>query len=341
MSEAKNTKEFPPVVTLFELYGAGATTVGERIAERLGLPFHGQAFSSGALAGQAAADEAENRAVLASVLSLLGGAYSTLESREVVGTQGDKYQLIEDNTRTVKQFAQQGGVIMGRNATVILADRPNTLHVLLTGEVEDRVKRAAQRLRISEAESAKRRAHEEGHPPADVEDPVRLGSGPARPLRHADQHQPGFHRRGRGRHRRRHPPDRLTDVEPERERLMTASPVSAPHVKAQPLTMKNYLAYAAGDAANNVTFTMASMFFILYYTNVVGISGAAIGTMFLLIRFIDAFTDVVMGRIIDMKKPGKLGKFRPIILWFSVPLLVVGWLQYAAKWLFPNQSMEF
>lgn len=113
------------------------------------------------MAGQAAADEAENRAVLASVLSLLGGAYSTLESREVVGTQGDKYQLIEDNTRTVKQFAQQGGVIMGRNATVILADRPNTLHVLLTGEVEDRVKRAAQRLGISEAESAKRRAHEE------------------------------------------------------------------------------------------------------------------------------------------------------------------------------------
>jgi glucuronide carrier protein len=95
------------------------------------------------------------------VLSLLGGAYSTLESREVVGTQSDKYELIENNTRTVKQFAEKGGVIMGRNATVILADRPNTLHVLLTGDVEDRVKRAAARLGISEAESAKRRAHEE------------------------------------------------------------------------------------------------------------------------------------------------------------------------------------
>lgn len=161
MSEAVSTKKFPPVVTLFELYGAGATTVGERVAERLGLPFHGQAFSSAALAGQAGPDEEENRAVLASVLSLLGGAYSTLESREVVGTQSDKYKLIEDNTRTVKQFAEQGGVIMGRNATVILADRPNTLHVLLTGDVEDRVKRAAQRLGISESESAKRRAHEE------------------------------------------------------------------------------------------------------------------------------------------------------------------------------------
>ena len=41
--------------------------------------------------------------------------------------------------------------------------------------------------------------------------------------------------------------------------------------------MKNYLAYAAGDAANNVSFTMAGMFLILYYTNVVGIEGGVIG----------------------------------------------------------------
>ena len=102
--------------------------------------------------------------------------------------------------------------------------------------------------------------------------------------------------------------------------------------------MKNYLAYAAGDAANNVSFTMAGMFLILYYTNVVGIEGGVIGTMFLVLRFIDAFTDVFMGRIIDMKKPGKLGKFRPIILWFSVPLLVSSWMLYAAKWIMPDAS---
>lgn len=161
MSEASNrTGAYPPVVTFFELYGAGATTIGEKVAERLGLPFHGQAFSSDEIAGKAAEDT-ENRALLANVLSLLGGAYNTLEDREVVGTQEQKYQLIADNTRTVKQFATEGGVIMGRNAAVILGDRPNTLHVLLTGDVEDRVKRAAQRLGISEAESAKRRASEE------------------------------------------------------------------------------------------------------------------------------------------------------------------------------------
>lgn len=119
---------------------------------------------------------------------------------------------------------------------------------------------------------------------------------------------------------------------------MSASSVSAPAVTAQPLTTKNYIAYAAGDAANNVSFTMAGMFLILYYTNVVGIEGGVIGTMFLVLRFIDAITDVFMGRIIDMKKPGRLGKFRPIILWFSVPLLVSSWLLYAAKWIMPDAS---
>jgi len=119
---------------------------------------------------------------------------------------------------------------------------------------------------------------------------------------------------------------------------MTARSVAAPQTTAQPLTIKNYLAYAAGDAANNVSFTMAGMFLILYYTNVVGIEGGVIGTMFLVLRFIDAFTDVIMGRIIDMKQPGKLGKFRPLILWFSVPLLLSSWLLYAAKWIMPDAS---
>ncbi|MCU0263812.1 MAG: cytidylate kinase-like family protein [Candidatus Nanopelagicales bacterium] len=151
----------PPVVTLFEYYGAGATQLGEKLAQRLGLPFHGQAFSSAAIAGQAQSEDATDRALLANVLATLGGAYSTLEARELVATQADKFQMIAENNQAVQQFAQEGGVIVGRNAPVILAGRPNTLNVLLTGDVEDRVKRAAKFLGISEAESAKRRASEE------------------------------------------------------------------------------------------------------------------------------------------------------------------------------------
>ena len=93
----------------------------------------------------------------------------------------------------------------------------------------------------------------------------------------------------------------------------------------RPLTIRTFLAYGAGDMAGNICFTMAGTFLILYYTNVIGLAGATIGTMFLVLRFVDAFTDLLMGRAIDAKKPGRMGKLRPIILFFFIPMLIVNW----------------
>ena len=83
---------------------------------------------------------------------------------------------------------------------------------------------------------------------------------------------------------------------------------------------------------------MASSFLLLYYTNVVGLEAAAIGTMFLLIRFYDAFADLVVGRLVDAKKPGRLGKFRPFILWFSLPLLLSSMAIFSANTFFPDMD---
>jgi glucuronide carrier protein len=136
------TSAVKPVVTMFEQYGAGASYVGHKVAEALGLPFHAQAFSSEQIEATEAAATEEN-ATLSQVFSVMGGAYGGFDGRDVATTQRHKYELVMENNRTVHQFADDGGVIVGRNATVILAQRPSTLHVLLTGDVEDRVKRAA------------------------------------------------------------------------------------------------------------------------------------------------------------------------------------------------------
>jgi glucuronide carrier protein len=50
---------------------------------------------------------------------------------------------------------------VGRNATVILADRPSTVHVLLTGAEEDRVRRAAADAGIPPERAAKRMRRED------------------------------------------------------------------------------------------------------------------------------------------------------------------------------------
>jgi glucuronide carrier protein len=90
----------------------------------------------------------------------------------------------------------------------------------------------------------------------------------------------------------------------------------------KPLRLPQFLGYAAGDAANNLAFAMSSMFLLIYYTDVVGISAAAAGTLFLVVRFWDAFADVFAGRLVD-KTQTRWGKFRPFLLFGSLPLLLL------------------
>lgn len=77
---------------------------------------------------------------------------------------------------------------------------------------------------------------------------------------------------------------------------------------------------------------------LLYYTNVVGLAAGSIATMFLLIRFWDAVADLVAGRLVDAKKPGRWGKFRPFVIWFALPLLLSNFVMFSANIIFPGMS---
>ncbi|MGX1162441.1 glucuronide carrier protein [Arthrobacter sp. SLBN-100] len=81
--------------------------------------------------------------------------------------------------------------------------------------------------------------------------------------------------------------------------------------------------YGAGDAANNLAFTTATMFLLVYYTDVAGISAAAAGTLLLVVRIFDAFADVLAGRVVDRTFSKRFGKFRPFIMFGSIPLLLL------------------
>jgi glucuronide carrier protein len=97
---------------------------------------------------------------------------------------------------------------------------------------------------------------------------------------------------------------------------------AGPARHAAPLRRAQYLGYAAGDVANNLAFSMSSMFLLLYYTDVVGISAATAGTLFLVVRMWDAFADIFAGRLVD-RTSTRWGKFRPFLLFGSLPLLVL------------------
>ena len=88
------------------------------------------------------------------------------------------------------------------------------------------------------------------------------------------------------------------------------------------LRQPQLIGYAAGDAANKLAFSMTSMFLLLYYTDVVGITAAAAGTLFLVVRAWDAFADIFAGRVVD-RTMTRWGKFRPFFLFASLPLLLL------------------
>ena len=55
---------------------------------------------------------------------------------------------------------------------------------------------------------------------------------------------------------------------------------------------RDKIGYMFGDFGNDFTFIFASSFLMVFYTKVLGISGGMVGTLFLVARFVDAFTDV-------------------------------------------------
>lgn len=97
---------------------------------------------------------------------------------------------------------------------------------------------------------------------------------------------------------------------------------------ARPFGLRDKLGYLFGDFGNDFTFIFASSFLMIFYTKVLGISGSAVGILFLVARFIDAITDVTMGRIVDTMRPAKDGRFRPWLRRMAGPVALSSFLMY-------------
>ncbi len=99
-------------------------------------------------------------------------------------------------------------------------------------------------------------------------------------------------------------------------------------VFSRPFGIKDKVGYMLGNVGNDFTFIMASMFLTVFYTDVLRIDAVLVGSMFLLARVVDAFTDTAMGRIADRVKAGKEGKFKPWLLRMCVPVAFSSFLMY-------------
>ncbi|HHE55943.1 MAG TPA: MFS transporter [Caldithrix abyssi] len=86
--------------------------------------------------------------------------------------------------------------------------------------------------------------------------------------------------------------------------------------------------YGFGDLASVLYWQTISSYLLYFYTDVFGITAAAAGTMILVTRMWDGVNDPLMGIIADRTNT-RWGKFRPYLLWMSVPLAIMGVLTFS------------
>ena len=90
------------------------------------------------------------------------------------------------------------------------------------------------------------------------------------------------------------------------------------------LTLKEKFSYGTGDIGFGFMFDLGQIYLLKFYTDVLGLPVSVAGLVFLVTKVWDAFADISIGTWIDnRKKIGPKGKFRPFIIYATIPLALI------------------
>ena len=106
------------------------------------------------------------------------------------------------------------------------------------------------------------------------------------------------------------------------------------------IKFKEKVGYAFGDFASSLFWKLFSMFLMIFYTDVVELSPASVGTMLLIVRLWDSFVDPLVGIVADRTNT-KWGKFRPYLLWTAVPFGIAGMLTFTSPSFGPSGKLVY
>lgn len=93
------------------------------------------------------------------------------------------------------------------------------------------------------------------------------------------------------------------------------------------MKLSEKIGYGFGDMSSSMFWKLFSYFLPFFYSNVFGLSLADAGVLMLVTRIWDAVSDPMMGIIADRTKT-RWGKYRPYLLFFSLPFAVCGVLLF-------------
>ena len=96
----------------------------------------------------------------------------------------------------------------------------------------------------------------------------------------------------------------------------------------EPIGLLETISYGLGDCGFNLYWAPLTAFFMIYLTDIVGISPAAVGALMVTMRLASAVADPVFGAIAD-RTDTQYGRYRPWFLWLAVPLAAAGILAFS------------
>ena len=76
----------------------------------------------------------------------------------------------------------------------------------------------------------------------------------------------------------------------------------------------NKVGYGSGDVAGNVVYVLLSAFVMIYLTDTAGLNAGIVGTLMMVSRLFDGFSDIIFGALLDRTNT-RMGKARPWMLW--------------------------
>lgn len=151
------------IITIARQTGSGGHEIGERLAEKLNIPFHDRNIIDKALeelnlSSAEAKDVDEN--VLGRFIDAFYNGYQRVYGLDTPYYMAEYGGNINERTRKIqtkyiKELAERGPcVIVGRSADYILRKRDDVLRVFICAEEEDRIKRMMRVREMNEERAA-------------------------------------------------------------------------------------------------------------------------------------------------------------------------------------------
>ena len=100
-------------------------------------------------------------------------------------------------------------------------------------------------------------------------------------------------------------------------------------MKDERISLKEKISYGLGDAGSNFLFGPISYYLLFFYTDIAGIAVSAVGLITGVVRVLDALASPFVGLLIDNTNT-KWGKIRPIILFSTLPLMLLAVISFIA-----------